>query len=457
MRPARRVHVGLMFATAAVAMFMTSVNASIVATALDTLQRSLGTSVNWAGWTITAYALVMLVMLPVAGRLADRYGRRRVFVWSAVAFTAGSLACGFAPNIGMLIVLRRVQAAGGAGFTPAATGLFTEYFGRNRDRAVSLYGSIYSVGAMTGPVFGGLFVAHLSWRDIFFVNVPVGVVVIALALWCIPKDRGRAGGARFDTAGALVLGVGLVAGMLAASALGEQQPAAARAALATPLAAVCVWAFVWFFRHIRRTPHPFITPRLITGRGFGPINIVTTVFGGTAMGAIALVPLYAANRYGIVAIVAGALLVAQGAADGVFTVASALLLRRTGYRLPLYVGSAAVIVGLALLGVGAVGGVAPVAWLAGAAVFIGVGTGMLGPTCRNAGLELAPQSAAMVAALRSMEWQIGSIVMVSVSTAVMTAAATPASAQAWAYVVAAVVLACAIPLIHRVRDHHGAW
>lgn len=457
--PREPVHRGMMFVTAAMAMFMISVNSSIVATALDTLRHALNTSVNWVGWTITAYGLAMLVMLPITGKLADRYGRRRVFLASAIGFTAASLACGFADDIYTLIVLRAIQAAAGAGFTPAAAGLFAEHFGSSRDRAISLYGSIFSIGAMTGPIFGGLFVTHLSWRDIFFINVPIGITVIIFSVIYIPRDKRHPEVVRSrpDVFGAVLLGVGLAAAMLAASIVGEADTLHTTMAWALPLAGVAAVALVWFFRHILHRQNPFILPRLIHGPGFGPVNAISALFGGAAIGAISLVPLYAANRYGITALIAGTLLIAQGAADGIFTTTSALALRRTGYRLPMYTGAGAIMLGLALLAAAPPAGTAPVLWLAGSTFLIGIGTGTLGPSSRNAGLQLAPEHTAMISALRMMEWQIGSIAMVSISTAAMTGSSAPAVTQAWIYLTTAILLVAALPLIHRVHNHYGAW
>jgi MFS family permease len=450
---------GLIFACAGLAMFMTAVNASIVATALDALQHSLQTTVGWAGWTITAYGAAMLVMLPISGKMADHYGRRRVFVLSAVGFTAASLACGLAGNIFTLIALRVVQAACGAGFTPAATGLFAEHFGQGRDRAISLYGSIFSVGAMAGPIFGGLFVAHLSWRFIFYLNVPIGLVVIASSLAFIPPDRARdpARGGRSDLRGAVLLAAGLLAGMLTASALTESLPIGVKLLAVTVLALAAVLAIAGFFRHIHRVRAPFIPPRLITGTGFGAVNTLSFLFGGAAIGTISLVPLYAANRYGLTALAAGTLLIAQGAADGIFTTISALLLRRTGYRLPMYVGGAATVVGTFGLALPPLSGMSPALWLACCTFLIGVGTGAFGPATRVAGLEIVPEHAGMISSLRSMEFQAGGIAVVSIATAAMTGAGHPAATQALVYGATAIAVLVAMPVIHRVLDHRGSW
>src|SRR5215472_16079107 len=215
----RPVHRGLVFTIVALALLMMSIDATIVATALHALHSELQTSIDWAGWTITAYSLGFVVILPVTGKLSEQYGSRRVFVGSVAVFTVASLCCGLADNIYVLVALRGLQAAGGAGFTPSATEIIVDHFGNARDRAVSLFGSIFSIGTMIGPIFGGLFVSYWTWRGIFLVNVPIGIAVIVLGLRYVPRDRSRIGGShrRMDAVGMVLLGGGLLAGMLAAS------------------------------------------------------------------------------------------------------------------------------------------------------------------------------------------------------------------------------------------------
>src|SRR5215472_5321329 len=178
----RPVHRGLVFTIVALALLMMSIDATIVATALHALHSELQTSIDWAGWTITAYSLGFVVILPVTGKLSEQYGSRRVFVGSVAVFTLASLCCGLANNIYVLIALRGLQAAGGAGFTPSATEIIVDYFGNARDRAVGL-----------------------------------------LALRYVPRDRARTGGThrRMDAVGMVLLGGGLLAGMLAASYVAE--------------------------------------------------------------------------------------------------------------------------------------------------------------------------------------------------------------------------------------------
>ncbi|MGH6674195.1 MAG: MFS transporter [Xanthobacteraceae bacterium] len=453
--PVRR---GLVFTIIAMALLMTSVDSTIVATALRSLQHGLQTSINWAGWTITAYAFGLVLMLPVSGKLSERYGRRRVFLGSIVIFTAASLGCGLADNIYVLIALRAVQAAGGAGVTPSATGIVVDHFGRERDRAVSLFGSIFPIGSMIGPIFGGLFVAYWSWRGVFFVNMPLGLAIVVLAIRYLPRDRLESAASlpRVDAAGIALLGAGLLAGMLAATYLGERDAHASSPVFVAPLA-IAIIALWLFFRHISSSAHPFIAPRLIHGPGFGPVNLVNGLYGGLTSGAMALVPLYATNRYGINALGSGTLLIAQGAAAIILSLVAAFALRRTGYRLPLYIGGIAIAAGMALLALSPAAGITPYAWLAGSAFLVGAGNGAISPASRNAGLQLAPEHSSTVAALRGMCRRIGAITTISIATAILASSHDPGIVQAWVYVAAALLLVIALPLITRVPEHHGSW
>jgi EmrB/QacA subfamily drug resistance transporter len=454
----RPVHRALIFTIVALALIMSSVDSTIVATALNSLQQGLQTSINWAGWTLTAYSFGLVLMLPISGKLCERYGRRNVFLGSVVAFTAASLGCGLADNIYVLIALRAIQAAGGAGFTPSATGIVVDHFGEERDRALGFFGSMFPIGAMIGPIFGGLFVSYWTWRGIFLVNVPIGVAVIVLALRYVPRDLPMVGGARprIDATGVALLGSGLFAGMLAASYLGEGSARPWSPAFVGPLS-IAIAALWMFFRHSNRSAQPFIAPRMIHGPGFGPVNLLNGLYGGVTGGLMALVPLYAINRYGIDVLGSGTLLIAQGIAAIVVSVAATLVLRRTGYRRPLYVGNIITAVGMVLLAISPAAGIAPWAWLAGSAFVVGVGSGVVNPAGRNAGLQLAPKQSSTIAALRSMCRQLGSIVTISIATTVLASSDDPGGIQTWVYVVAAGLLVAALPLITRVPEHHGSW
>ena len=323
---------------------------------------------------------------------------------------------------------------------------------------MSLFGSIFPIGAKIGPIFGGLFVKYWSWRGVFFVNVPLGLLILALAWRFIPRDpaKDRSTGLTMDWVGMGLMGAAVLAAMFSTNALGAPGGAAgpwgfwallAGAALATGL----------FVRHVRGASTPFIAPSLIWGSGFGPVNAVNAIYGGMTIGAVALVPLYAANRYGMDALAAGTLLIAQGIAAIALSLAATWALRRTGYRRPMWVGACAIVAGLGVLAVQAPVAIGPYRWLLGGAFLVGAGIGAVNPASRNAGLQLAPRSASTLAALRTLFLQLGTIATVAVATAVLADAHDPGRAQAWVYAAQALLLLLALPLIHRVPEHRGAW
>ena len=453
-RPVRRAPVFIIVISA---LLVSSIDSTIVATALHALQRGLNTTVDRAGWTITAYSFGIVLMLPISGKLSQRYGNRRVFLYSVAAFTAASLLCGLCDNIYALIALRAVQAAGGAGFTPAATGIIVNHFGNARDRALGLFGSAFAVGSMIGPIFGGFFVEYWDWRGVFFVNVPIGLAIVGAGLYYIPRDRPREKKSRsMDAIGMIQLGTSLLAGMLAANSLSGQNWRLWLPSFAV-LMIVSIVSLGLFLRRIRRQPEPFIMPRFIYGSGFSAINVLNVLYGGVSSGAVALVPLYATNRYGIGTLGSATLLIAQGGASIVFSIAASMVLRVTGYRLPLYVGAGIIAIGAIVLAFPATGGIPPNVWLAGGTFLIGVGSGIVNPAGRNAGLMLAPDNSSTIAALRTMSRQIGTIICVSIATAIIAGSAAPGDTQAWVYVAAAALLILAMPLVARVPEHRGAW
>lgn len=453
-RPPRRVAI---FAIVGMALLMSSLDGTIVATALHAIQRGLHASINWTSWAITAYSVGMVLMLSLAGKLSVRYGRRRFFLASVTVFALASLCCGLATNIYLLIALRAVQAAGGAGFTPSATSIVVEHFGSSRDKAVGLFGSIFPIGSMIGPIFGGLFVAYWSWRGIFFVNVPIGAALVLLCLRYVPRDGERPAAERrpIDLRGMALLGVGAVGLMVGISELGEAGTRAWSPLVVVPvvLGAIGVGQFG---RHIRRTADPFIAPRFIAGRGFAAVNVLNVLYGGATTGLVALVPLYAVDRYHIDALGSGTLLTADGAAVVVTSTVAAMALRRTGYRLPLYLGSAIIAVGIAALAFRPAG-LSAYGWLTISSCIIGVGGGLSSPASRNAGLQLAPKQSAALAALRSTGRQVGSIMAISITAAILATAAHPGQVQALVFVAFAALLVACMPVVARIPEHRGSW
>jgi EmrB/QacA subfamily drug resistance transporter len=447
----------LVFGIVSIGLFMASIDQTIVATALPAIEHDLHAGINWSGWTITIYALGQVIAMPMAGKISDMYGRKKVFGVSAAVFTIASLCCGFAPTMPLLLLPRFIQALGGGAFMPSATGIVSDHFGPERDRAVGMFTSILPVGGIIGPIVGGIFVSYWSWRGIFLVNVPIGILLIALTIKFIPSSAAREAGRennRIDVRGIALLAVLIATAMFGVSYLGSGQiPLYSPVFLGAE--AVALVALCLFVRHSRRDAAPFVPYRLLRGRGFGVMNFINLVYGAAALGFSALVPLYAQDRYHIAALGAGTLLTAR--AVGMIAVAgvAAMTLRRTGYRLPMIIGFAVLAGGLVMMALSP--GISAYAWLAIAAAVTGFGMGLSVPASNNASLQLAPDQVAAIAGLRGMFRQSGSIIAVSVTTAIMARSSTPGLVQAHVFVVFAILLVLLLPLIRLVPDHHGNW
>ena len=435
-------------------MFMGTIDATIVATALPAIHRGLHASINWTGWTITIYGLGVVISMPTAGRLSDQLGRRRVFLWAIAIFTGASLLCGLSSDIYMLIAFRALQALGGGAMTPTAAGIVSEHFGKDRDRALGLFSSIAAVGQFTGPVLGGVLVGYWNWHWIFFVNVPVGIVLLALIIRFVPESATRAA-QRID-----VLGIALLAGFIlfvtfAITDLGDRGINSLELVV-TP-AVVATVLFGAFVRHNRRATDPFVPSHLFRGRGFGIVNLLNFLWGFAAWGMATLVPLYAEDRYRLPALGAGSLLSARALTMAVVGFFAALSLRRSGYRLPMFVGYVATAAGMVMMSFGP-RGIGPYGWLAIAAGITGIGNGLASPASRNAGLHLVPDEVAATTGLRFMFNNIGTIFSVSIVTAILNRSSTPGLTQSHLiWVMAAIVVGIMVPLVRGIPEHKGAW
>src|SRR5437763_13366897 len=178
-RPRRLLILGI----CCMSLLIVGLDTTIVNVALPSIRKDLHASVSGLQWTIDAYTLVLASLLMLAGSTADRIGRRRVFQTGLVVFLLGSLLCGLAPSLGLLVVFRVLQAVGGSMLNPVAMSIIRNVFHdpRERAQAIGLWGAVFGLSMALGPVLGGVLVVGIDWRAIFFVNVPIGAVAIALA------------------------------------------------------------------------------------------------------------------------------------------------------------------------------------------------------------------------------------------------------------------------------------
>jgi len=398
----------VIFATACSAILMVSIDGTIVATALHTLTRELGTTLAWSTWTITVYQLGQIVSLPIAGRLSDSLGRRRMFLAYVAVFTVSSLLAGFATNVYLLIALRFAQALGGGGLMPSTMGVVADLFTRERDRALGLVGSFFPIGALIGPTLGGFIVTYASWRAIFFINVPVGVVVLGLLWLLLPPAR--AVRARIDILGAALLGAALLSVMFGLNQFGDR---GVGSPLPWSLLALGGALTTAFLVHERRTDQAILPPPLLRRPAFAVVNSINVLYGAAAFGIFSLVPLFAQLAYGLSPLAAGTLLSVRAVGMAVLSVISSVLLRRVGYRAPMILGLLVLAAGLALISLPPAW--EPFTWLGVSALICGIGVGIAGPPSNNAAVQLMPDQVAAISGLRAMFRQTGGIVAITLT------------------------------------------
>lgn len=444
-----------LFTVISAALFMSAIDQTIVATALETLHASLHASINWTAWTITAYSLGLVIVLPLAGRTSDQYGRKTVLLWAVTLFTTMSIACGLAQNIYELIPFRLLQAIGGGAFLPSTIGIIADNFGANRDRIIGFTSSIFPAGGALGPVIGGLLIHYLSWRACFLVNVPIGIALLVLGNRLIPAST-RKPGAATDLVGVAQLAAMILSLMFAITALGDGHLHPDSPELLVPLGVVAV-TIPLFVRRARRVRVPIIPLELLHGRGYLTMNFVNFVIGVCALSSSTTLPLYAQVRYAIPVLASGTLITARALGQmGVATYA-AIEIRRTGYRLPIVVGSALVGVSLVCMSAHPLG-LSPYWWLAVTGGFGGLSWGLASPASNNASLALAPEHSGAITGLRSLFRQIGSIVGVSTTSAIAARAAHPGAAISHAYLAyGLVIVVCIVPLARKIPESKGAW
>jgi MFS family permease len=215
----------LAFSVVAVGTFMATLDGNIVNVALPTIGADLGAPVGRLQWIVNAYVLAITATLLLLGRLGDRLGHRAVYAGGLLVFTAGSVLCGLAPGLGALVASRVVQAAGASAMMAIGPAIVTAAFPPGmRGRALGTVGTVVAIGLTAGPPLGGLIVSTLSWRWVFYVNLPVGVAGAFWALRSLPRGGGAAGGPLLDTSPFRIptFTLGLLAGFLSYAAMFSQ-------------------------------------------------------------------------------------------------------------------------------------------------------------------------------------------------------------------------------------------
>ncbi len=283
------------------ALFMASLDNLVVSTALPVIRVSLHASLSGLEWTVNAYTLTFAVLLLSAAALGERFGRRRIFLAGITLFTAASALAAVSPSIGMLVAARAAQGAGGAMIMPLSLTLLSAAVPpERRNAALGIWGAIGGAAVAIGPLVGGAVTSGWSWQYIFWLNVPVGLVLIPLAYWKLSESRGIA--SRLDPVGVGLVSTGLfgvVLGLVRGNSTGWTSTSviASFVAGAVILAAFIVWEL--------RSDHPMLDIRLFKNRGFTTVNVTAMLFSFGMFGSIFFLTQFLQTVQGLSPLAAG--------------------------------------------------------------------------------------------------------------------------------------------------------
>jgi EmrB/QacA subfamily drug resistance transporter len=343
----QRQRVRLIFGALLLVLLLASMDQTIVSTALPTIVGDLGGILKFS-WVVTAYLLASTVVGPLYGKLGDLYGRKVVLQSAMVLFLAGSVLCGLSQNMTELIVFRAVQGVGGGGLIVVTIAVVGDIIPpRDRGRYQGFFGAVFGVSTVIGPLLGGFFVDNLSWRWIFYVNVPIGLIALAViaAAFQARTDHVKY---KIDYLGAALLASGLSAIVLYTSLGGTTYAWGSPPMIALIVAGVLL--LVAFVLAEARAPEPILPLEIFRNRVFSVTSAVGFIVGLALFGAVTYLPLYLQDVKGHSPTTSGLLITPMMAGLLITSIGSGQLISRFGRYKPFPIaGTAIMALGLALL------------------------------------------------------------------------------------------------------------
>jgi EmrB/QacA subfamily drug resistance transporter len=399
-------------------LFITYLDTTILNVALPTIQADLHASLSGLQWVADAYLLVLASLLLLAGSMADRFGRRRLFGIGLTAFSIGSLLCSLAPDTGSLVALRMLQAVGGSMLTPVSLSIVRNTFTDPKERAtaIGIWSGIFGLATACGPVIGGILVSEVGWRSVFWVNVPIGLAMMIATRRYVPESRAPHP-RRVDVPGQVLMIVmlgSLTYGVIEGPSAGWTSPPI------VALFAVAAAALAAFVLVERRRAEPLLELRFFRSPPFTGASVIAVLSFIVLSGFLFVTTLYLQQVRGYSPLATGlALLPATVVMAAAAPVAGHLTARR-GPRSSLVASGLLIAAGsVALLGL------APAtsyARLAVAYALLGAGLGLVNPPITNSGVSgMPPEQAGVASAVISATRQIGNVLGVAVMGAMLAA------------------------------------
>ncbi len=333
---------------------MAFIDSSVVNVALPRLQIELQASASSVQWVVEAYALFLGALILIGGSLGDQFGRKRIFLLGVIVFTIASVFCGISQTIEQLIIARSVQGIGGALLTPGSLAIIRSSFdSAERGKAIGTWSGFSAITSALGPVLGGWLVQNASWRWIFFINIPLAVIVLVVSVLHLPESTSGEGKKHLDFPGAILTAVGLggvVYGLIQAENVG----------FANPLVLVCIVgglvALGLFLFVENRSPNPMMPLTLFRSRTFTGTNLLTLLLYAALGGALFFLPFNLISVQGYSATAAGASLLPFTLLSFSLSRWSGGLVAKYGSRLPLVIGPTIAALGFVLFALPGLGG-----------------------------------------------------------------------------------------------------
>jgi EmrB/QacA subfamily drug resistance transporter len=412
MSPRQRTGVLLL---ASVTSLMCALDTLVVSTALTSIRADLGGGVEALEWTVNAYNLTLAVLLVPAAALGDRFGRRRVFTAGLVLFTAASAACALAPGVGTLVVARAVQGVGAAAVTALAMTLVgAAYPPERRGRALGILEGVTGLAVLAGPGLGGVVTDLVGWELVFWLNVPIGMVVVPLVLVVVPESRG--GDAALDGRGVVLL-AGAALGVVWVLSRGNAAGWGSAEVLGV-LAGAALLGIAFVARQ-RRTPAPLLPGRLLRAPGFVAGNLATVGLFVSVFGGVFFYSQLLAVGLGFSPLEAGLGLMPWTSALFVLGPVGGMLADRVGNRPPLVAGLALTAAGTAWVASAAAAPALSYGDLVPGFVVSSIGGSLAMPAAANAVLGgLGPEDVGKAAGVNSTLRELGGVLGLAVLVAV---------------------------------------